>query len=139
MVKLDAKTFCAESKPCSVEISGLATWLTMVWVRARFSPCSMKNIPSVTRKLGIPVLTTIQPFRNPMSRDRTSATSTPTHALVVNSKLNSEAHSAELVTATPADRSNSPPIISSATGVAMRPYVEVTYSTEENEDALRNG
>ena len=45
----------------------------------------MKNVPSVTRKLGMPVLTTIQPFRNPINSDRTSATSTPTQALVVNS------------------------------------------------------
>ena len=50
-----------------------------------------------------------------------------------------DAHRAELVTATPADRSNSPPIISSATGAAIRPKVELTYSTLENELALRNG
>ena len=63
----------------------MATWLVMVWVRARFSPCNMKKVPSVTRKDGIPVLTTIQPLMNPISRDRASATITPTHALVVNS------------------------------------------------------
>ena len=32
--------------------------------------------------------------------------------------------SAEVITATPADRSNSPPIISSATGSAMIPIVD---------------
>ena len=85
MVKLPENTIRAELKPCRVEMSGLATWLVMVWVRAMFSPCNMKKVPSVTRKLGMPVLTTIQPFRNPMSRDRASATSTPTQALVVNS------------------------------------------------------
>jgi hypothetical protein len=85
MVKLEANSFCAELKPCMSEMLGLATWFVMVCVRARFRPCSMKNVPSVTRKLGIPVLTTIQPFRNPMNRDRPRATSTPTHMLVVNS------------------------------------------------------
>ena len=85
MVKLAENTFCAELKPCSVEMSGLATWLVMVWVRAMLMPWSMKNVPRVTRKLGIPVLTTIQPFRNPINSEDPSATSTPTQALVVNS------------------------------------------------------
>ena len=85
MVQLAENTSRAELKPCRVEMSGLATWLVMVWVSAMFSPWSMKNVPSVTRKLGIPVLTTIQPLMNPMSSDSTSATSTPTQALVVNS------------------------------------------------------
>ena len=75
----------AELKPCRVEMSGLDTWLVMVWVSAMFSPCSMKNMPSVIRKLGMPVLITSQPLMNPISSDRTSATSTPTQALVVNS------------------------------------------------------
>ena len=85
MVKLDAKTFCAELKPCMLEMSGLATWLVMVWVRARFSPCSMKNVPRVTRKLGIPVRTTIQPLRNPTASATASATTTPTQMFRVNS------------------------------------------------------
>src|SRR5256885_14361032 len=121
MVKLPENTTREELKPCRVEMSGLDTWLVMVWVSAMFRPWSMKNVPSVTRKEGIPVLTTIQPFRNPMNSDTASATSTPTQVMVVNSYMNREAVSAELVTATPADRSNSPPIISSATGGAIRP------------------
>ena len=85
MVKLPENTSRAELKPCKVEMSGLATWLVMVWVSAMLIPCSMKKVPSVTRKLGMPVLTTIQPFRNPMNRARPSPTSTPTQALRVNS------------------------------------------------------
>ena len=121
MVKLPENTTRAELKPCRVEMSGLATWLVMVWVSAMLIPWSMKNVPRVTRKDGIPVLTTIQPLMKPISRANPSATSTPTQALVVNHQANSDPHSAELVTETPADRSNSPPIISSATGVAIRP------------------
>ena len=83
--KLDENTFWAEPKPWMSEMLGLATWLVMVWVRARFSPCNMKNVPSVTRKLGIPVLTTTQPLMNPMIRDSARATITPTHMLAVNS------------------------------------------------------
>ena len=85
MVKLEANTCCAELKPWMLEMSGLATWLVMVCVRARFRPCNMKNVPSVTRKLGIPVFTTIQPFRKPTPSDRARATSTPTQTFVVNS------------------------------------------------------
>src|SRR5215469_5518590 len=85
----------AELNPCKVEMSGLDTWLVMVWVSAMFSPCSMKNMPRVIKNDGIPVLTTNHPLMNP--------------------------------------------IISNATGVAINPYVELTYSTDENEDAFRNG
>src|ERR687885_79917 len=50
-----------------------------------------------------------------------------------------EATRADEVTATPADRSNSPPIISSATATAGMPYVELTYSTEDSDSSWRNG
>ena len=43
------------------------------------------------------------------------------------------------MTATPADRSNSPPIISSATPHAMMPIVELPYSTVASASASRNG
>ena len=42
-------------------------------------------------------------------------------------QLNSDAVSAELMTATPVERSNSPPIISSDTPTAMIPIVELPY------------
>ena len=119
--KLVANTAFAELKPWMLEMSGLATWLVMVRVSARFSPSSMKNVPRVTRKLGMPVRVTIQPLMNPTSSAITSATATPTHTFTVNSKLNKDAASAAVMTATPAERSNSPPIMSSAIGVAIRP------------------
>ena len=85
MVKLEANTFCAELKPAMLGTSGDATAPTMVLVNARFSPWSMKNMPRVTRKLGMPVRTTIQPFRNPIASATASATITPTHIFSVNS------------------------------------------------------
>jgi hypothetical protein len=39
------------------------------------------------------------------------------------------------VTATPADRSNSPPIISSVTATATMPIWALAYSTVESEDS----
>ena len=39
---------------------------------------------------------------------------------------------------TPADRSNSPPIISSDTDTAMMPIVELAYSTVASDAARRN-
>jgi hypothetical protein len=62
----------------------------------------------------------------PITSATASATSTPTHMFVVNWKLNIDAISADVVTATPADRSNSPPIMSSDTATAGMPYVELT-------------
>src|SRR6187455_1920609 len=52
---------------------------------------------------------------NPTTSAKTRESSTPSHMLVVNWKANIDANNAEAVTATPADRSNSPPIMSSAT------------------------
>ena len=59
--------------------------------------------------------------------------------LRVSWKQISAATSAEVTTATPADRSNSPPIISSATPTATMPMVEEAYSTVANAGSVRNG
>src|SRR5436309_1894534 len=52
IVKLDANTFLAVSKPAMLEMFGLATWLVTVWVMARFSPWSMKNVPRAAGQPG---------------------------------------------------------------------------------------
>ena len=44
-----------------------------------------------------------------------------------------------MIAATPADRSNSPPIISRPTPTATMPIVELAYSTVENDSGDRNG
>src|SRR4051812_50179616 len=69
----------------------------------------------------------------------TSATSTPTHTLSESWKQVSAATSAEVTTATPADRSNSPPIINRATPTATIPIVDEAYSTVRKEGSVRNG
>src|SRR5689334_9541929 len=80
----DANTFCAELNPSMVDTSLVPTFPVISLVTARFSPRSMKNVPSVTRKLGIPVFTTRYPLMKPTSSATTSETSTPTHMFVVN-------------------------------------------------------
>ena len=63
---------------------GYATLPVTNLVTARFRPRSMKNVPSVTRNDGMPVLTTRYPLMNPTASATTSDTSTPTHMLAVN-------------------------------------------------------
>ncbi len=122
--KEEEKTLLAWSKPSMSLMSSVATLPVTSLVTARLTPWRPRKVPRVTRKLGSPVRTIIQPLNAPMARDSTSATSTPTQTFMVSWKLIMAAVSAELITATPADRSNSPPIISSATGSAMMPMVD---------------
>src|SRR3954454_23331929 len=66
-------------------------------------------------------------------------TMTPTHMFRLNWKQIIADASAVVVTATPADRSNSPPIISSATPTATMPIVDEAYSTVARAGSVRNG
>src|SRR5918998_2626480 len=76
---------------------------------------------------------------NPIPRATIRDSSTPTHIFSDSWKVIRAAHSAEVTTATPEDRSNSPPIISSATPTATMPIVEEAYNTVENDGRVRNG
>ena len=60
------------------EMVGVATWSVTSFVTARLSPCSMRKVARVIRKLGIPVWVTIQPLKNPMASAIASAMSDPT-------------------------------------------------------------
>src|SRR5207244_3332217 len=71
------------------------------------------------------VIRTSTPLTNPMPRDTTSAKATPTQMFVLKYQENMDAERAEVMTATPVERSNSPPIISKATPTAMMPIVEL--------------
>src|SRR6185437_16188737 len=127
MLTEDANTACADSNPSSFEIDGEDTDPPISRVRARFRPVSIRNVASVTMKDGSFVLTRIQPLMKPIVRDTSSAITTPTHAFIEKYQLNREAVSAEEITATPVERSNSPPIINSDTPTAMIPIVEDPY------------
>ena len=60
----------------------------------------------------------------PIISEKTSAKATPTQMLPATWVAKIDAASDDVVTATPAERSNSPPIISSATATAGMPMVE---------------
>ena len=64
-----------------------------------------------------------QPFNAPIPSEKNSAKTAPIQRLLATCVANIEAAREEVVTATPAERSNSPPIISSATATAGMPMV----------------
>ena len=80
-------------------------------------------MPKVTRKLGSPVRCKSHPLKAPIAKESTSARNTPTHTFRPKYHAMCAQANPDVVTATPADRPNSPPIISSATATAMMPMV----------------
>src|SRR5215217_4570882 len=107
------------------EMEGDETPPPIILVSPRFRPVSIRNVAKVTMKLGSLVFIRIQPLMKPMASDTTNARPTPTQTLVLKYQLNMDAVRAELMTATPVDRSNSPPIISNETPTAIIPMVEL--------------
>ena len=95
-------------------------------------PMRTKNVPSVTMKLGSDVLSTMVPLNQPTIRAKASPSGTamcsdspaPPNSPI--SLLNSTTTMAVAPVMAPEDRSNSPPIISRATGTAMMPKVAAT-------------
>src|SRR5580765_739920 len=124
ILKLEANTAWALFQPCMSVMSLEDTPPVTIRVTARLAPCRTKKVPSVTRKLGSPVLCSNQPLNAPTAREKISAISTPVQTLRLKYHAIWAAHSPEEVTATPVDRSNSPPIIRRATKMAMMPMVE---------------
>src|SRR5690625_2013607 len=137
MVSELPKTIFADAKPSMSEIGRVDTLPPIRRVRARFSPASIRNIARVTMNEGRRVLMKMTPLMNPIPREKTSATATPTHTLVTKNQVNMEAVIPLEITATPVERSNSPPIISRETPTAMIPMVEAPYSTVEIELGCR--
>ena len=83
-VNWEANTFCAELNPWMFDTSLVPTLPVTILVTARLSPRSMKNVPSVTRKLGMPVFTTRYPLMKPIASATTRATRTPSHMFTLN-------------------------------------------------------
>ena len=92
--------------------------------KTRFDPLITKNEPSVTIKLGRPVLFTRKPFHQPMQPANKNAAGMHTHNEIPPSvkcfAINAIVTPLAPVI-TPAERSNSPPIIKSDTATAMIP------------------
>src|SRR6476469_7563600 len=75
---------------------------------------------------------------NPIPSATIRLNKTPTQMFRLSWKVSRAAASAEVTTDTPEDRSNSPPIISSATPTATIPIVDEAYRTVANEGRVRN-
>ncbi len=105
---------------CTVPVSALVT--------PRLSPCSMRNVPRVTMKLGSLVRTTSRPLAKPIARARTSPASMAAHTFQPYLVARVTITRPVVPVSTPADRSNSPPIMSRAMATAMMPSVEAGSS-----------
>src|SRR6266545_2514184 len=125
---VEANRACARPYPGTVAMPLIWTLLVIALVTPRLMPCSIRNVPSVMMKLGSFVRITRNPLRKPIVRHSTS----PTSIADQTSKpytVESMARVSPLVpVSTPADRSNSPPIISMAIATAMMPSVEAGSS-----------
>src|SRR4051794_31911366 len=86
---------------------------------ARFTPRSTKKVAKVTMKLGTPVFITSTPLRKPIARATTSEVRTDTQTLMCQWDIMIPVIRPVVPVIAPADRSNSPPIISIATTTAM--------------------
>src|SRR5262245_5142327 len=95
-------------------------------VPPRLSPRRMKNVASVTIKLGSFVAITSVPLMNPIVRPKSSTITIAGQMFIPVSVTRRPRRSPELPTITPAERSNSPPIMSRATGTAMMPMFDAS-------------
>ncbi len=98
----------------------------IAFVTPRLTPCRMKNVARVTMKLGSLVFWTMNPFRKPTAPAATSVRTIAGHTFRFSSVARMPIISPELPVMTPAERSNSPPIMSRATATAGMPSVEAT-------------
>src|SRR3954465_389267 len=74
-----------------------------------------------------------------MHRQKIRLRIAPTQRLMPSSKQNIALNKPAVVVMTPAERSNSPPIISMPTATATMPIVDDWYKTVKKEGAVRNG
>ena len=113
----------AESKPAMSLMSLLATPPVTARVRPRFTPWRTKNVARVMRKLGNPLRLSMKPLIAPIASAMRRLSPTAAHTWKLKYQASSDADIPAVVTATPAERSNSPATMSSATGTAMMPMV----------------
>src|SRR5262245_15029949 len=97
-------------------------------VRPAFSPRSMQKVPRVMMKLGSFVFTTAMPLTNPTARPKARQTRIAGQMFQPCSVVRMPSNRPELPIMTPAERSNSPPIIRSATGTATMPSYAAVFS-----------
>ena len=98
----------------------------------------MNRVASVTMKDGSWVRTTVRPFRKPMNRQITTVAPIAGHTDQPTSVVSSMTDMPETPTTDPTERSNSPPIISSATPTARIPSGAAAFRYDAVPARLRN-
>src|SRR5262245_1221927 len=120
----------ASPDTCTVPVIALVT--------PRLRPCSIRNVLSVTMKLGSPVLTTMTPLNAPINSATTRLAKIAAQMFQPYSVARIMTTSPVVAVITPAERSNSPPIMSSAMATAMMPSVEAGSSQIATPSRERN-
>ena len=120
---VDPKMVCRKSYPGDSDTP--ETWVvpTRSFVPPRLTPRRNRNIARVMIRLGSPVLTTMYPLKKPIASATTSEMNSATKMFQPRLVTRIAVVRPVVPVTTPADRSNSPPIISSATATAMMPRV----------------
>jgi hypothetical protein len=72
---VEAKSLWAKENPEAWSMSLIETPPVILIVKPALMPRNMKNVPSVTMKLGSLVLTTVKPLRKPIERPNSRQTS----------------------------------------------------------------
>src|SRR5919198_1622035 len=103
-------------------MSSIAVVPVSLSVPAALTPWRTKKVASVTMKLGSFVLMTVIPLIRPITRPNSSTSAIAGQMFMCACVARYPSSRPELPIMTPAERSNSPPIISSATGTATIPY-----------------
>ena len=89
----------------------------------------MKRALSVIKKLGIPDFVTSHPLKKPINKLMSNASAMLTNRFMPTCTARIDVLIEAVTTATPDDRSNSPPIINRATLTAITPMVALWYRT----------
>ena len=118
------KTALKNLYPCALSTSETLTSELIRFENTRFAPLITKNEPSVTIKLGKPVLLTKNPFHQPTQPANKNAAGIQTQSEIPPSVKYFAINAIVTPLApviTPAERSYSPPIINRETATAMMP------------------
>ena len=121
------------ARALSVPGGGLSTVTTVLFAfsastRPTETPRRTKNVASVTMKLGSLLRTTRTPLNSPTRIANTRDTAMHSQIFQPNPLASRAIRMAHDPVMTPAERSNSPPIISMATGTAMMPNCQACVS-----------
>ena len=129
---LAAKILDQKSYPSASLSPSTTTWSANSFEKLSLAPIRTKKVLSVTMKLGSRVFSTIVPLNQPTSMAKANDIGTAMYRLIPAPPLSPTSLDSMITSIAvapvidPADRSNSPPIISSDTATAMIPRIAAT-------------